>query len=75
MYIIYAYRLVAVGLKFNVEKEPTINFVGGGVKNDHTCSMAPRVHIKYKLHWDEVGSNLTLKNDPKLPLDRVGVKF
>ena len=42
MYIIYAYRLVAVGSNFNVE-------------NDPTCSMAPRVVIKYKLHWDWVG--------------------
>ena len=29
MHIIYAYRLVAVWSKFNVEKYPTINFVGG----------------------------------------------
>ena len=31
MHIIYAYRLVAVGSKCNVEKYPAINFVGGGV--------------------------------------------
>ena len=31
MHTIYAYRLVAVGSKFNVEKISTINFVGGGV--------------------------------------------
>ena len=28
------------------------------------CSMVPRVVIKHRLHWDGVGSNLTLKNDP-----------
>ena len=33
MRIIYAYRLVAVWSKFNFEKYPTINFVGGGVKS------------------------------------------
>ena len=35
MHIIHAYRLVAVWSKFNVEKYPTINFVGGGVKSKH----------------------------------------
>ena len=35
------------------------------LKNDPSCSMAPRVVMKYILNWDKVGGQiLTLKNDP-----------
>ena len=29
----------------------------GQIENDPTCISAPRIFIKYKLHWDGVGSN------------------
>ena len=57
------------------------------LKNDPTSISAPRVFIRYKLHWDGVGQILTLKNDPtcslaprvvlkyKLHRDGVGFKF
>ena len=64
MHIIDTYRSVAVGSVYNVE--PTIHFVGGGgqiltLKNDPTCSMAPRVIIKYKRPWYGVGSNFNVE--------------
>ena len=60
MHIFYAYRLVAVGSKFNEDKITNDKFRWRRgqiltLKNDPICSMVPRVVIKYKLHRDGVG--------------------
>ena len=45
-----------------------INFVRGGVnfnvENNPTCNFAPHVVIKYKRHWDRVGSNFNVEKWP-----------
>ena len=66
MHIFYAYRLVAVGSKFNEEKitHDKFRWRRGQIltlKNDPICSRVPRVVIKYKLHWDGVRSNFNVE--------------